>query len=84
MTQDDLVVRVRRVVSQVFGVKMEGIHAGTRFMDDLGCDSGQLMDLVQALEDEFGTEIPTSAASEMQTVHDAAAWLARAGVGGNL
>lgn len=81
MTHDELIVRVSRVVSQVFGVRMEGLRAETRFMDDLGCDSSQLMELVQALEDEFGTEIPTSAASEMQTVADAATWLGRAGGG---
>ena len=61
---------IRDVVSEQLDVKPEEIEAQSSFIDDLGADSLDTVELIMALEERFGIEIPDEDAEKMQTVSD--------------
>lgn len=61
---------VREVVSTQLGIKPEQITAESFFLDDLGADSLDLVELTLALEERFGIEIPDEDGEKMRTVGD--------------
>ena len=60
--------RVKKIVAEQLGVKEEEVKAEASFVDDLGADSLDTVDLVMALEEEFETEIPDEEAEKITTV----------------
>lgn len=60
--------RVRKIVVEQLGVKEEEVTSGASFVDDLGADSLDTVELVMALEEEFDTEIPDEEAEKITTV----------------
>ena len=68
--------RVRKIVVEQLGVKEEEITMDSSFVDDLGADSLDTVELVMAFEEEFETEIPDDDAEKMVTVKDAVAYIA--------
>ena len=60
--------RVRKIVAEQLGVKEEEVKAEASFVDDLGADSLDTVELVMALEEEFDTEIPDEEAEQITTV----------------
>ena len=60
--------RVRKIVTEQLGVKEEEVKAEASFVDDLGADSLDTVELVMALEEEFETEIPDEEAEKITTV----------------
>ena len=60
--------RVRKIVAEQLGVKEEEVKAEASFVDDLGADSLDTVELVMALEEEFETEIPDEKAEKITTV----------------
>jgi acyl carrier protein len=60
--------RVRKIVIEQLGVKEEEVTLEASFVDDLGADSLDTVELVMALEEEFGTEIPDEEAEKITTV----------------
>lgn len=60
--------RVRKIVAEQLGVKEEEVKAEASFVDDLGADSLDTVELVMALEEEFETEIPDEEAEQITTV----------------
>ena len=60
--------RVRKIVAEQLGVKEEEVKAQASFVDDLGADSLDTVELVMALEEEFETEIPDEEAEKITTV----------------
>lgn len=60
--------RVRKIVAEQLGVKEEEVKAEASFVDDLGADSLDTVELVMALEEEFETEIPDEDAEKITTV----------------
>ncbi len=60
--------RVKKIVAEQLGVKEEEVQAGASFVDDLGADSLDTVELVMALEEEFETEIPDEEAEKITTV----------------
>jgi acyl carrier protein len=63
--------RVKKIVVEQLGVKEEDVNAEASFVDDLGADSLDTVELVMALEEEFKTEIPDDEAEKITTVQQA-------------
>jgi acyl carrier protein len=60
--------RVRKIVAEQLGVKEDEVNNASSFVDDLGADSLDTVELVMALEEEFDTEIPDEEAEQITTV----------------
>lgn len=67
--------RLIEIIAQQLGVDADNVTADASFMDDLGADSLDTVELVMALEEEFDLEIPDSDAEKIQTVQDALTYL---------
>lgn len=63
--------RVKKIVVEQLGVKEEEVSTDSSFVDDLGADSLDTVELVMALEEEFETEIPDEEAEKITTVKQA-------------
>jgi len=63
--------RVKKIVVEHLGVEPEKVVESASFIDDLGADSLDNVELVMAFEEEFGVEIPDDAAEKISTVADA-------------
>lgn len=63
--------RVKKVVVNQLNVKEEDLKNDASFVDDLGADSLDTVELVMALEEEFDTEIPDEEAEKIATIQDA-------------
>ena len=66
-----MIEEIKQVVSEQLGVKPEEIKPTASFRDDLGADSLDAVELIMALEEKFGIEIPDADAEAMLTVNDA-------------
>jgi len=62
--------KVRDIVVEQLGVKPEQVTPEAKFIEDLGADSLDVVELVMALEEEFGSEIPDEEAEKLTTVGD--------------
>ncbi len=71
MSDNDIAERVKKIVIEHLGVDDEKVVDGASFIDDLGADSLDTVELVMAFEEEFGCEIPDDAAEKIVTVKDA-------------
>jgi len=71
----DIAERVKKIVVEHLGVDSEKVTEGASFIDDLGADSLDTVELVMAFEEEFGVEIPDDAAETILTVGDAIVFL---------
>ena len=60
--------RVKKIVAEQLGVKEDEVINASSFVDDLGADSLDTVELVMALEEEFDTEIPDEEAEQITTV----------------
>ncbi|MFP6707371.1 MAG: acyl carrier protein [Alphaproteobacteria bacterium] len=67
----DTADRVKKIVVEHLGVEEDKVSEGASFIDDLGADSLDTVELVMAFEEEFGIEIPDDAAEKITTVKDA-------------
>ncbi len=67
----DIADRVKKIVVEHLGVEDDKVVEGASFIDDLGADSLDTVELVMAFEEEFGIDIPDDAAKDIQTVGDA-------------
>jgi acyl carrier protein len=70
-TMSDVADRVKKIVVEHLGVDESKVAEGTSFIDDLGADSLDTVELVMAFEEEFGCEIPDEDAEKIQTIKDA-------------
>ncbi|WP_342362939.1 acyl carrier protein [Terrarubrum flagellatum] len=71
----DIAERVKKIVVEHLGVDAEKVTEKANFIDDLGADSLDTVELVMAFEEEFGVEIPDDAAEKIATVGDAISFL---------
>ena len=72
----DVAERVKKIVVEHLGVEAEKVTENASFIDDLGADSLDNVELVMAFEEEFDSEIPDDAAEHIQTVGDAVKFIA--------
>ena len=75
----DVADRVKKIVVEHLGVDADKVVEGASFIDDLGADSLDTVELVMAFEEEFGIEIPDDAAEKILTIKDAVSFIDSAG-----
>ena len=71
----DVADRVKKIVIEHLGLEADKVEEKASFIDDLGADSLDTVELVMAFEEEFNVEIPDDAAETIQTVGDAISFL---------
>jgi acyl carrier protein len=71
----DVAERVKKIVADNLGVEEEKVVPAANFIDDLGADSLDTVELVMAFEEEFGIQIPDEAAEKIQSVQDAISYI---------
>ncbi len=67
--------KIREIVAEQLGVDVEEVTSEASFIDDLGADSLDTVELVMALEEAFNVEIPDEDAEKIKTVNDAIAYI---------
>ena len=67
--------KIKAIIAEQLGVKPEEVTQEASFIDDLGADSLDTVELIMALEEEFGIEIPDEDAEKMITVADAVKYI---------
>jgi len=72
--------KVKEIIVNELGVEPEKVTPQASFVEDLGADSLDTVELVMAFEEEFGIEIPDEDAEKLQTVGDAVTYLKEKGV----
>ncbi|WP_174520755.1 acyl carrier protein [Sphingomonas soli] len=72
---EEITTRVTALVVDHLGVDGKEVTAESSFIDDLGADSLDIVELVMAFEEEFGVEIPDDAAEKITKVGDAVAYI---------
>jgi acyl carrier protein len=70
MAEQTVEQRVKNIIVEQLGVKPEQVTPEAKFIEDLGADSLDTVELVMALEEEFGSEIPDEQAEKLQSVGD--------------
>ena len=71
----DIEAKVKDIIINELGVEAEKVTNEASFVDDLGADSLDTVELVMAFEEEFGIEIPDEDAEKLQSVGDAIAYI---------
>lgn len=67
--------KVRDIVVDQLGVEADDVAMESTFIDDLGADSLDIVELIMAFEEEFGIEIPDDAAEKIKTVQDVVTYI---------
>ena len=70
MSDNSTAERINKIIVEQLGVNEDQIKPEAKFIEDLGADSLDTVELVMALEEEFGTEIPDEEAEKLQSVGD--------------
>lgn len=76
----DIEGKVKEIIINELGVEADKVTPAASFVEDLGADSLDTVELVMAFEEEFGIEIPDEDAEQLQTVGDAVKYLQEKGV----
>jgi len=69
--------RIKKIIIDQLGIEEEKISIGSSFIDDLGADSLDIVELIMAFEEEFDIEIPDEDAEKIKTVGDAVDYLSK-------
>lgn len=70
MNREEVATKVKDLVVEGLGVEEDKVHEDSTFMDDLGADSLDVVELVMSFEEEFGIEIYDEEAENIHTVRD--------------
>jgi acyl carrier protein len=72
---DSIADKVKDIIAEELGVDREEVTDNARFIDDLGADSLDTVELVMRFEEEFGIEIPDEDAEKIQSVRDSITYI---------
>ena len=75
LSKEEITKRVTKIVSEQLGVEESKVTVDSKFMEDLGADSLDTVELVMALEDEFDFEIPDEEAEKLKSVGEALSYI---------
>jgi len=75
MERDEIMEKVRGVIVEQLNVEEDDVTEDAAFIDDLGADSLDIVELVMALEEEFGISIPDEEAENIKNVGDAVSFI---------
>lgn len=75
----EIPAKIKEVIVEQLGVDAERVRAEANFIDDLGADSLDIVELVMAMEEEFDIEIPDEEAEKLKTVSDVVTYLKEKG-----
>lgn len=70
--------RVKKIVVEQLGVEADEVQMSSTFVDDLGADSLDIVELIMAFEEEFNIEIPDEQAEKIKTVEDVVKYIGEA------
>jgi acyl carrier protein len=76
MEESEILAKIREVVAEKLDVDKDEVTESAHFVDDLGADSLDVVELIMGLEDEFDLEISDEKAEELETVGDAVSYIA--------
>ncbi len=76
MSKDEIAGKAKALIAETLGVGLDEVEASASFIDDLGADSLDIVELVMAIEKEFNIEIPDEDAEKIATVQDAIDYIA--------
>ncbi len=76
MSKDQIAGKANALIAETLGVGLDEVEASASFIDDLGADSLDIVELVMAIEKEFNIEIPDEDAEKIATVQDAIDYIA--------
>jgi len=79
MAEKTIQERVKDIIVEQLGVNAEQVTPEAKFIEDLGADSLDTVELVMAFEEEFGAEIPDEDAEKLQTVGDVTKYIEERG-----
>jgi len=71
VAEKDLALEIRKVIAKQLGVELDLVKPDAAFIEDLGADSLDIVELVMAMEEAFSIEIPDEEAENIQSVQDA-------------
>lgn len=75
MEHEDIFEKVKEVIVEQLNVEEDDVTEDAAFVDDLGADSLDIVELVMALEEQFGVSIPDEQAEKIKTVGDAVGFI---------
>ena len=75
LTTEELELKVKQVIAEQLQVEMSQVNGESSFIEDLGADSLDIVELVMAMEENFNLEIPDDQAENIQTVQDAISYI---------
>ena len=77
MSDKSIADRIKDIIVEQLGVNADQINPGAKFIEDLGADSLDIVELVMAMEEAFGIDIPDEDAESIRTVEDAMNYVKR-------
>ena len=79
MANAEVLEKVKGIVVEQLGVESDEVKGDSTFIDDLGADSLDIVELIMAFEEEFNIEIPDEAAEKIKTVQDVVTFIEQNG-----
>ncbi|MBE3518990.1 MAG: acyl carrier protein [Firmicutes bacterium] len=77
VSTDEIFERIKKIIVEQLGVDESSVTMDASFIDDLGADSLEIVDLIMAMEGEFNLSIPDEDAENLSTVRDAVEYIRR-------